>query len=115
MANQRYYIVVDDLARAHGEVGELSYTGESPNEFAAALQAALRSSGLFQRWKALQPDPDAIDDSMGQSDPSATVTAKQTDVHCDATITTTLPHSIIRHRLSLLIGRHWTLRDVTAA
>ena len=32
-----------------------------------------------------------------------------------ATITTTLPHSIIKHRLGLLIGRHWTLRDVTAA
>ncbi len=115
MANQRYYIVVDNLAKARGEVGELSYTGESPNDFAAALQAALRGPDLFQRWKAMQPDPDAIDDSMGQSDPSATVTAKQTDVHCDATITTTLSHTIIKHRLTLLIGRHWTLRDVTAA
>lgn len=115
MANQRYFIVVDNLAKARGSVGELSYTGESPNDFAAALQNALRGPALFQQWKALQPDPDAIDDSLGQTDASATVTAKQTDVHCDATITTTLPHTIIKHRLTLLIGRSWTLRDVTSA
>lgn len=115
MTTQRYYIVVDNLAKARGSVGELSYTGESPDDFAAALQTALRGPGLFQQWKALQPDPDAIDDSLGQADGSATVTAKQTDVHCDATITTSLPHSIVKHRLTLLIGRHWTLRDVTAA
>ncbi len=115
MTTQRYYIVVDNLAKARGSVGELSYTGESPDDFAAELQRALRSPGLFQQWKALQPDPDAIDDSLGQSDASATVSAKQTDVHCDVTVTTSLPHSILKHRLSLLIGRHWTLRDVTHA
>ena len=76
MTTQRYYIVVDNLAKARGSVGELSYTGESPDDFAAELQRALRSPGLFQQWKALQPDPDAIDDSLGQSDASATVSAK---------------------------------------
>jgi hypothetical protein len=114
MSTQRYYIVVDNLAKARGPVGELSFTGESPDDFAAQLQRALREPALFQQWKALQPDPDAIDDSMGSNDSAATVTAKQHDLRCDVTVTTKLPHSIVKHRLSLLIGRNWTLRDVTA-
>ncbi len=60
-------------------------------------------------------DPDAIDDSLGRSDANATVIAKQHDVRCDVTITSNLSHAIIKHRLSMLIGTHWTLRDVTAA
>ena len=115
MANQRYYIVVDNLKQARGPVGELSFTGESPDDFAAKLQAALREPSLFQQWKALQPDPDTIDDSLGSSDPAATVTAKQSDLRCDVTVTTTLSHSIVKHRITLLIGRNWTLRDVTGA
>jgi len=114
MATQRYYLVVDNLGNARGPVGELSFTGESPDDFARQLQSALREPSLFEQWKALQPDPDAIDDSMGSSDSSATVTAKQSDMRTDVTVTTNLPHSIVKHRLTLLIGKSWTLRDVTA-
>jgi hypothetical protein len=115
MTTQRYYIVVDNLGKARGPVGELSFTGESPDDLANELQRALRTPHLFQQWKALQPDPDAIDDSMGSSDPSATVTAKQHDLRCDVVITSSLSHAIIKHRLTVLIGSHWTLRDVTHA
>ena len=115
MTTQRYYIVVDNLGKARGNVGELSFTGESPDDLAAEMQRALRTPHLFEKWKALQPDPDAIDDSLGRSDANATVTAKQHDVRCDVTITSNLSHAIIKHRLSMLIGTHWTLRDVTAA
>jgi hypothetical protein len=115
VANQKYYIVVDNLKQARGPVGDLSYTGESPDDFAATLQSALREPSLFAKWKALQPDPDAIDDSLGSSDPAATVTAKQSDLRCDVTVTTTLSHSILKHRITLLIGKNWTLRDVTGA
>lgn len=115
MATQKYYIVVDNLKQARGPVGDLSYTGESPDDFAATLQSALREPSLFAKWKALQPDPDAIDDSLGSSDPSATVSAKQSDLRCDVTVTTTLSHSILKHRITLLIGKNWTLRDVTGA
>jgi hypothetical protein len=114
MAKQRYYIVVDNLARARGPVGELSFTGESPDAFAAQLQSALREPSLFHKWKALQPDPDAIDDSLGSNDPAATVVAKQNDLRTDVTVTTTLSHGIIKHRVTLLVGKNWTLRDVTA-
>lgn len=115
MAAQRYYLVVDNLGKAQGPVADLSFKGESPDDFAAQLQRALREPALFDQWKALQPDPDAVDDSMGASDPAATVTAKQSDLRTDVTVTTTLAHSIVKHRLTLLIGKSWTLRDVTAA
>jgi len=115
MATQRYYIVVDNLARARGPVGELSFTGESADAFGAQLQSALREPSLFKQWKALQPDPDAVDDSLGSNDPAASVVAKQNDLRTDVTVTTTLSHTVIKHRITLLIGKNWTLRDVTAA
>jgi hypothetical protein len=63
----------------------------------------------------MQPDPDAIDPALGVNDPAATVTAEQHDLHTDVQVVTSLPHAILRHRLGLLIGKHWTLRDVKAA
>ena len=112
---QRYYLSIDDLAHARGESAELSFHGDSPDGFAAALQSGLREPSLWQRWLAMQPDPDNVDAALGATDPAATVTARQTDLHTDVVVTTTLPHAILRHRLGLLIGRHWTLRDVKAA
>ena len=45
----------------------------------------------------------------------AVVEAHQSDLHCDVKITTSLPHAVLKHRLGLLIGANWTLRDVSAA
>ena len=112
---QRYFLSIGDLAQARGENAELSFHGASPDAFAAALQAALREPSLWQRWKALQPDPDAVDPSLGASDPTANVKAAQSDLHTDIEVVTTLPHSILKHRLTLLAGRVWKLHDVQAA
>jgi hypothetical protein len=112
---QRYYLNIDDLAHARGPVAELSFHGDSPETFAAALQSALREPSLWRRWLALQPDPDAVDASLGAIDPAATASAKQADLHTDVVVTTALRHVILKHRLSLLIGSHWTLRDVKNA
>jgi len=112
---QRYYLGIDDLPRARGSNEQLAFQGDSPEALASELQAALRTPVLFERWRALQDDPDAIDPSLGATDPSATVSAKQSDLHVDVIATTRLPHSILKHRLSLLVGPHWTLRDVKSA
>lgn len=114
-ANQRYYISIEDLSRARGEVNELSFHGTSPDSFAALLQEALREPSLWRRWRAMQPDPDAIDPALGVSDPDATVSASQSDLHVDVEVVTRLPHAILRHRLELLIGHNWKLRDVRSA
>jgi len=115
MSNQRYYLSIDNLAQARGNISELSWQGNSPDGLAAALQSALREPSLFARWRALQPDPDAVDPSLGASDPNATVTAVQSNLHTDVTVTTSLPHAILKHRLGLLIGAHWSLHDVQTA
>lgn len=115
MSIQRFMFVIDDLPRARGETKELSFHGDSPESFAALFQQALREPALWRRWLAMQPDPDAVDPSLGASDPNAVVEAQQSDVHVSVEVRTTLPHAILQHRLTLLVGRHWTLRDVSAA
>lgn len=112
---QRYYLSIGDLSKARGENAELSFNGASPESFASALQAALRSPALWQRWKALQPDPDAVDAALGASDAEAQVSAEQSDLHTEIQAVTVLPHAIIKHRLNLLAGHVWQLHDVQAA
>ncbi|MBS0433036.1 MAG: hypothetical protein JSS21_11630 [Proteobacteria bacterium] len=112
---QRYYLTIDNLATARGPDPDLAFQGSSPQGFAAALQQALREAVLFSRWRAKQPEPDDVDDSLAPVDPNATVTAHQEDLHADVEVTTSLSHAILRHRLFILIGQHWKLRDVRSA
>ena len=114
-SKQTFFFVVSDLAKARGQVPSLSYSGNSSESFAAQLQAALRKPGLWERWRSMQPDPDAVDPALGASDPQATVAVEQADMHTDVLVTTNLPHVVLKHRMDLLIGAHWTLRDVKAA
>ncbi|QAU24740.1 hypothetical protein EO087_12690 [Dyella sp. M7H15-1] len=107
-----YYLQIKDLAHARGTHPALSYDGAGPNDFAAALQEALRSPLLFQRWRALQPDPDGIDEHLGITDQLAKVSAKVADLHIDVEMITDLPMRILRQRLNWLIGANWQLHDV---
>lgn len=115
MTRQTYYFGIADLAEARGKIDSLAFSGKDAESLAAQLQAALREPSLWERWRAMQPDPDMVDPSLGVNDPQAVVSARQVDLHCDVTVTTVLPHSIIKHRLTLLIGSSWTLRDVQSA
>lgn len=115
MARNHYYLSIADLARARGDDPRFAYAGAGPNDFAAALQQALRDDALFQRWRAAQPDPDAVDGSLGSVDPAAQVTAQVSDLRTDVDLITDLPMSVVRHRLYLLIGSAWQLRDLRAA
>jgi hypothetical protein len=111
----RYYISLPDPARARGSDPALAFRAQGADGFAAELQDALRSDGLFQRWRAAQPDPDEVDAALGATDPGATVTGQQDDLHVDLVVTTALASSILRQRLGLLAGSGWQLRDVTSA
>jgi len=110
-----YYLSIDDLAHAHGPVPTLSYDGAGPDDFAAALQEALRTPVLFERWRAMQDDPDEVEPSLAATDTSATVSAHVHDLRIDVDLITDLPMSIVRHRLNLLIGASWKLRDMRQA
>jgi hypothetical protein len=110
----RYFLQVNDLPRARGADDELAFQGATPETFAATLQAALREPLLFQRWQAKQDDPEAIDPTLGETDPAAQVNAsgKSSAARTDVEVSTRLPHALLKHRLRLLIGNQWTLSDV---
>ncbi|AND69990.1 hypothetical protein ATSB10_25360 [Dyella thiooxydans] len=111
-----YYLSIDDLAHARGPVAELAYDGVGPNDFATALREALQMPVLFERWRAMQSAPDEVDPALGATDPAATVHATVDDVlRVDVDLVTSLPMSVVRHRMNLLIGANWTLRDMRAA
>ena len=113
MLNQQ--VALPDPQRARGAVPALAVSAHGADEFAAQLQNALRSDTLFARWRDAQEDPDAVDEALGATDPRATVTGDQHDLRIDLVATTSVPGSVLRHRLRLLAGNDWQLRDVTAA
>jgi hypothetical protein len=110
----RYYITLPNPSAARGTDPALAFRSQGAEGFAAELQDALAGRKLFDRWKMKQEDPDAVDETMAATDPSATVKGAQHDLKVDLEVNTTLPSQILRHRLRLLAGNHWQLRDVTA-
>lgn len=110
----RYYIRLPDGAAARGSDPALSFSAHGADGFAEQLQQAMRSTTLFDRWRGAQDDPDEVDAMLGASDPNATATGEQHDLSIDIALTTTLPGEIVRHRLRLLAGSAWQLRDVTS-
>ncbi|WP_242112466.1 hypothetical protein [Luteimonas aquatica] len=110
----RYYISLPDPAKARG-AGEFAFRSQGAEGLAQELQDALRSDALFQRWRAAQDDPDGVDAALGAADPGATVEGQQDDLHIDLIAVTSLPGAVFKHRLRLLAGGAWELRDVAAA
>lgn len=110
----RYYLSIPDVG-ALASAGEFAFRARGAEGIAAELQAALRGDDLFRRWAATLGDPDDVDAGLGVTDPDAVVTGAQKDLHLDLVATTDLPGSVLKHRLRLLAGAGWQLRDVTAA
>jgi hypothetical protein len=111
----RYYLSLPEPQRARGPDLAYAFSAQGADEFAAQLQDALRSDALFERWRSAQDDPDAVDAALGATDPAATVSGRQDSLHIDLVATTSIPGSVLKHRLRLLAGNAWELRDVTAA
>ena len=110
----RFYLSLPDPQRARGSDARFAFQAQGADALAQELQEALRSDGLFQRWRGAQSDPDAVDPALGVTDPAATVTGEQRDLHIDLVAVTSLPSSVFKHRLRLLAGSGWELR-VSAA
>lgn len=110
-----FYLRLPDPPRARGSDPSLSFSAHGAEEFAAQLQQALRTSVLFERWRAQQAEPDEVDPAYGAVDPQATVQGRQHGLHIDLVVTSSLSGEVLRHRLRLLAGSGWELRDVTAA
>ena len=109
----RYYLSLPD-APARGDAA-FAFRAQGAEGVAAELQDALRSDALFTAWRRSQPDPDAVDPSLGATDPAATVAGSQRDLHIDLVVTTSIPGSVFKQRLRLLAGSGWKLTDVKSA
>ena len=107
-----YYISLPDPAKARGNDAALAFQSHGASGFAEELQAALASPGLFEKWKARQPDPDAVEAQWGVTDPGATVTGSQDDLRINLQVTTSINSDVFKQRMRLLAGHHWELREV---
>ena len=111
----RYYLRLPDPGLARGSEPSLSFRSQSAEGFAEELQSALRSPALFERWKAMQEDPDTVDPSLGATDAGATVTGEQSDLDVLLVATTAIPGGVFKQRMRWLAGSHWQLHDIKGA
>ena len=117
----RYFIRLPDPEAARGNDSSLAFSARGADAFAEQLQAALREDGLYRRWKASQPSEEDEGEDNDEHDPlaatdaAATVSGEQSDLSIDLVVTTDLPGNVVKHRLRILAGHHWELRDVRGA
>jgi hypothetical protein len=111
----RYYIRLPEPANARGSDPDLAFKSAGAEGFAIELEDALRTTVLFDRWKAKQDEPDEIDQSLAAVDLNTTVAGTHHDLYIDLVVVTSLPGAVFKHRLRLLAGNHWQLSDVRAA
>ena len=107
-----YTVALPDPAQARGSHPDLAFSADGPDGFAEQLQQALRTDDLFERWAQMQPEPDEVDPLLGATDPQASVTGRLDSLRILLQIRTALPGEVVKHRLHLLAGAHWQLRDV---
>ena len=112
--SQRYHLTLADPAKARGADPALSFHSASADGLAQELESALRTSRLFDAWRAQQEEPDEVDPALGAIDPQASVSGAQRGLKIDLVATTSISGSVLRHRLRLLAGSGWALHDVTA-
>ena len=109
----RYHIRLPVPAQARGSEATLSFHAHGADAYAEQLEDALRTPALFERWRALQPEPDEVDPSLGVTDPDARVSGEQHTLSIDLVARTSIPGDILKQRLRLLAGSHWELRKVS--
>ena len=111
----RYHITLPDPSKARGADPALSFAANGADGFAEELQRALADPAWIGRWHQQQEDPDEVEEAVLATDPAARVTGAQRDLKIDLTAVTALPGTLLRHRMGLLAGNDWQLRDVTRA
>lgn len=107
----RYYIRLPEPAKARGSDADLAFKSEGAEGFASELEDALRSTVLFDRWKAKQQEPDEVDQSLAAVDLNSTVTATHKDLEIDLVVVTSVPGAVFKHRMKLLAGSAFAIRS----
>jgi hypothetical protein len=107
-----YSISLPDPAMARGSDPATSFSAHGAEAFAQQLQVALADPAWFEQWKSLQSAPDEVDQSLGKIDPAARVSGQQQDLRINLVATTSVHGDVLKHRMHVLAGTHWELRDV---
>ncbi|WP_066093982.1 hypothetical protein [Xanthomonas massiliensis] len=107
-----YSISLPNPQQARGADAAFSFTANGAEAFAEQLQRALSDPAWFERWRNAQAEPDEVDPALGATDADAKVSGSQADLRINLLATTTLPGEIVRHRMDLLAGKGWELRNV---
>ncbi len=114
MSIQYYFLLADKDGQGDTDP-EFAFHSQGAEGLAQELEDVLRTDALFQRWRARQDEPDDVDPALGVTDPQAKVVGHRRDLQTELIVTTSTPGNILKHRLRLLAGNDWTLRDVKSA
>jgi len=106
-----YHIRIPDTSRLD-EAGRYALQSRGPEGIAEEIQHALSGTALFERWRQDQDEPDEVDPAFGVTDARATASGRQRNLGVDLVVETSIPGDVLRHRLGLLAGSAWQLRDV---
>jgi len=109
----RYHLHLPTSDAVRGVDRQFAFRSVGAPGLADELQAALRSDLLFERWRVNQPDPDNVDSQLGVVDETATVRGEARNLGVDLIVDTTLDGKTLSHRMRLLAGQQWQMRDVT--
>ena len=110
----KFYITLPEPGRARGELPALSFSGHSAESFAEQLRYALADRAYSRAWLATLDEDDAerVDPALLAVDAAAGVTGTQRDLAIELVADTRINGSAFKHRMRLLAGAHWQLRDV---
>ena len=110
----KFFISLPNPELARGNNPELSFSAHGAEALAEQLQNALSNPAYSQAWLSSLHEDDAehIDAQLLAIDADAKVSGAQKDLGIDLIVDTKLNGSAFKHRLRLLAGSHWLLKDV---
>ncbi len=110
----KFYITLPDPGRARGELPALSFSAHGAEALAEQLRHALADRAYSQAWLATLDEDAAehVDPALLAVDAAATVTGVQRDLAIELVADTRINGTAFKHRMRLLAGAQWQLRDV---
>ena len=111
----RYYISLKDPEKARGNDPAFSFSAQRRRRIRRATAGSVARRRPVPALARCATGSRSGGCSLGAIDPGATVKGEQHNLQIDLIVVTTIPGSVFKHRLRLLAGNAWELRDVSTA
>ncbi len=110
----KFYISLPEPEHARGALPALSFSAHGADAFAEQLRHALADRAYPQAWLATLDEDDAehVDPALLAVDAEARVSGSQKGLAIELVADSRINGSAFKHRMRLLAGSHWQLRDV---